>query len=132
MSALKTPAIETGVQTPSIPGLRKELGGQLRKILVANRGEISIRVIRSYVKRWAKHPELEMADVSGDALVPMSSYGMPLASHSILKLKPTPLGYDDPGCILARGSLFGTPEQGRCKFTKSYDRLFLLIRNLAF
>lgn len=34
MAALKTPAVETGLHTPSIPALRRELGGQLRKILV--------------------------------------------------------------------------------------------------
>jgi len=99
-SGLKTPAVETGAHTPSVGGLRRQIAGHkgtLKKLLVANRGEIAIRIFRtahelamqtvaiySHEDRFSAHRnKADEAYLVGKGLTPVAAY---LAQDDIIKI----------------------------------------------
>jgi len=99
-SGLKTPAVETGSHTPSLSGIRRQVAGHkgpLKKLLVANRGEIAIRIFRtahelamttvaiySHEDRFSAHRnKADEAYLVGKGLTPVAAY---LAQDDIIRI----------------------------------------------
>jgi hypothetical protein len=71
-AGLRTPGLATrGQQTPSVQGLRRLAAGhsgQLRKLLIANRGEIAIRWARQIERSW------DRLDLAAESPVPPTNW----------------------------------------------------------
>ncbi|KAH8920975.1 pyruvate carboxylase [Atractiella rhizophila] len=97
--ALRTPRPDTANRTPDIPSIRRQTaghGGPLKKVMVANRGEIAIRVFRtahelgmqtvaifSHEDRFNAHRQkADEAYMVGKGLTPVAAY---LAQDDIIR-----------------------------------------------